>query len=129
MKQFLGVICGLGFGLSCLGGPKAEHVEFIITVHGVNGWVRQGFATLDGSAFNFAFEAVYNADGAAIYGAGSRLVTSNLAYGIWPPSSGWAGGFELSPSQAAQVKAGLWYVCEKAANGNIVATGQIYPVR
>lgn len=132
MKRLLGLMCGFVVVFNCLGEPKkTEHVDFTIIVHGLDGRVRKGVATLDARWFNFSFLSVNNTSSAGIYGPSrsGRVVFDNLGWGISPPEGlFFVGGFELTTSQVAQVKAGLWSIVEKDSVGDVVATGQIAPV-
>jgi hypothetical protein len=134
MKWFVNFAFGFLLALSCSGeAKKTDHVDFTVTIRNDAGVaVSHGVATLDGTVFNFSFGSPYNASSAGIYGptANGEVLFDNLGWVISPPQGTfYLGGFYLTRSQMSQVKAGLWYVFEKSADGKIVACGQIEPVR
>ena len=96
-----------------------------------------GWFELDGNMLNFAFggflpDPTYP-NSAGIYGPAhpgkeGHLIFGNLGWTISPPYIVYGGGLELTPSQIAQLRAGLLYVNIKSAqfpDGEV--RGQIVP--
>src|SRR6266581_3686671 len=135
----------------CMCGPtKAQNsphtiTNFVVFLSGTNEippndtlQFGDGWFNLDGNVLNFAFGGLVPAapnpeSGAGIYGPAhpgkeGHLIFGNLGWTISPPYIVYGGGLELTPSQIAQLRAGLLYVNIKSAqfpDGEV--RGQIVP--